>query len=104
MGGIAETSRQTKLSDPMYREEGVLHYCVPNIPALVPRAATQALTAATLPYVRLLAGLGLDGAMDAAPEIRSALLVHDGHVVHPGLAEDTGRPLAEYATLRRGSG
>jgi alanine dehydrogenase len=92
MGGIAETSRQTKLSDPMYREEGVLHYCVPNIPALVPRAATQALTGATLPYLRLVAGRGLDAASRAAPELRSAVLVHDGAVVQRGLAEDTGRP------------
>ena len=97
MGGIAATSRQTKLSDPMYREEGVLHYCVPNIPALVPRAATQALAAATLPYVQLLAARGRDGAMEAVPGLREALLVHDGLVVHAGLAEDTGRTLAEYA-------
>jgi alanine dehydrogenase len=105
MGGIAETSRQTKLSDPMYLEERVLHYCVPNIPALVPRAATQALAAATLPYVRLVAGRGLGGAMDVTPGLRDALLVHDGDVVHPGLAEDTGRTVAEYprGAVRKGS-
>ena len=91
MGGIAETSRQTKISDPMYVEEGVLHYCVPNIPALVPRTATQALTIATLPYIRLLAERGLEHAILASPGLREGLLVHDGHVVHPGLAEDTGR-------------
>jgi alanine dehydrogenase len=93
MGGVAETSRQTKLSDPVYVEEGVLHYCVPNVPALVPRAATQALTAATLPFVRLLADLGLSAALRAAPGLRAALLVHDGAVVHAALAEDTGREL-----------
>jgi alanine dehydrogenase len=92
MGGLAETSRQTKLSDPLYVEEGVLHYCVPNIPALVPRAATLALGAATLPFVRLIADVGLKHALQAAPALREGLLVQDGHVVHRALAEDTGRP------------
>lgn len=94
MGGIAETSRQTKLSDPMYVEEGVLHYCVPNIPALVPRTATEALAAATMPFVRLLANLGLEGALRASPGLRDALLVHGGAVVSAGLAADSGRELA----------
>jgi alanine dehydrogenase len=92
MGGIAETSRQTKLSDPLYEEEGVLHYCVPNIPALVPRAATLALAAATLPFVELIARCGLGPALRQASELREGLLVQDGQVVHPALAEDTGRP------------
>jgi alanine dehydrogenase len=92
MGGIAETSRQAKLSDPLYEEEGVLHYCVPNIPALVPRAATLALTTATLPFVELIARCGLGPALRQAPELREGLLVHDGQVVHPALGEDTGRP------------
>lgn len=97
MGGIADTARQTKLSDPMYLEEGVLHYCVPNIPALVPRTATQALAAATLPVLRLLASRGLAGALGAIPELHSGLLVHDGRIVHPGLATDTDRPFTPYA-------
>jgi len=96
MGGIAETSRQTKLSDPLFVEEGVLHYGVPNIPALVPRAATQALAAATLPVVLLLAGRGIAGALRATPGLRDGLLVHGGRVIHPGLAEDTGRPCAPF--------
>jgi alanine dehydrogenase len=98
MGGIAETSRQTKISDPMYMEEGVLHYCVPNIPALVPRTATQALTTATLPYLRLLAERGLEGAVRASPGLREGLLVHEGQVVHQGLAEDTSRVFVPYMT------
>jgi len=94
MGGIAETSRQTKLSDPLYVEEGVLHYCVPNIPALVPRAATLALSAATLPFVALIADRGLEAALGEVPALVEGLLVHDGHVVNRALAEDTGRPCA----------
>jgi alanine dehydrogenase len=97
MGGIAETSRQTKLSDPLYVEEGVLHYGVPNIPALVPRTATEALTAATLPYVRGVADLGLAAAMEAMPELAHGLLVHAGHVVNPDLARDCGRACVPFA-------
>lgn len=91
MGGVAETSRQTKLSDPLYVEERVLHYGVSNIPALVPRAATQCLTAATLPYVRLMADLGLEGALEKEPGLLGGLLVQGGQIVSPALAEDTGR-------------
>jgi len=96
MGGIAETSRQTKLSDPLYVEEGVLHYGVPNIPALVPRAATQALSAAALPFLRRLANLGLEPALRQEPALRDALLVHAGQVVHEALASDTGRPFVPF--------
>ena len=59
-GGIAETSRPTNHTDPIYLEEGVIHYCVPNMPGAVPRTSTEALTAATLPYVLRLAERGLD--------------------------------------------
>lgn len=92
MGGIAETSRQTKLSDPLYLEEGIVHYGVSNIPAQVPKAASQALCVATLPWVQTLADCGLQGALAARPGLREGLLVHAGAIVHPGLAEDTGRP------------
>lgn len=92
MGGLAETSRQTKLSNPLYAEEGVLHYGVSNIPALVPRAATQSLVAATLPFVRLIADRGLQGALSEAPGLLGGLLVQGGRIVSAALAEDTGRP------------
>jgi alanine dehydrogenase len=59
-GGIAETSRATSHDDPIFVEEGVVHYCVPNMPGAVPRTSTEALTSATLPYILKLAGEGLD--------------------------------------------
>ena len=62
-GGIAETSRMTKLSAPTYVECGVVHYAVPNMPSLVARTATLALTDATLPCVRTLAGKGVARAL-----------------------------------------
>ena len=58
-GGICETSRATSHDAPTYVEEGVIHYCVPNMPGAVPRTSTQALTNATLPYVLALAAKGL---------------------------------------------
>ncbi len=59
-GGIAATSRPTSHTDPVYVEEGVIHYCVPNMPGAVPRTSTEALAAATLPYVLRIADNGLD--------------------------------------------
>ena len=90
-GGIAETSRMTSLSDPTYVEEGVVHYAVPNMPALVARTATLALGAATLPHVRSLADRGVAAALDADDGLAAGVMVWDGMVVHPGLARDAGR-------------
>ena len=59
-GGCAETSRPTTHSEPIYEAAGVQHYCVPNIPALVPNTSTYALTNATLPYLLLLADHGVE--------------------------------------------
>jgi alanine dehydrogenase len=88
-GGIAETSRITSLSDPTYVEEGVVHYCVPNMPALVARTATLALTRATLPYVLALAGRGISRALATDPGLRAGLQVRAGRVTHRLLAADT---------------
>ena len=60
LGGAVETARHTSHADPTYVEEGVIHYCVPNMPGAVPRTATEALMAATLPYILSLAQDGLD--------------------------------------------
>jgi alanine dehydrogenase len=84
-GGIAETSRPTSHSRPTYVEEGVVHYCVPNLPAACARTASLALSHAALPYVRALA----NGDMD--PDLVSAVQVRAGKVVHEKLARDTGR-------------
>jgi alanine dehydrogenase len=63
-GGICETSRPTTHTNPTYVEEGVIHYCVANMPGAVPRTSTEALTSATLPYVLKLADRGLDALRD----------------------------------------
>jgi alanine dehydrogenase len=88
-GGIAETSRPTTHSQPFYVAEGVVHYCVTNMPGAVARTATLALTHASLPYVLALAAQGL-AALDADAGLRNGLQVHAGAITHAGLALDLG--------------
>jgi alanine dehydrogenase len=84
-GGIAETSRPTSHSDPIYIEEGVVHYCVPNMPAACARTASLALERAVLPYVQMLARNQMND------ELHTGVQVRAGKVVHAQLARDTGR-------------
>ncbi len=90
-GGICETSRPTSHSEPLFIEEGVVHYCVPNMPSAVARTATLALTQATLPYALVLAGKGLRRALEENAGLRYGLQVCAGRVTHAGLAQDVGR-------------
>ena len=85
-GGIAETSRPTSHSAPTYVEEGIVHYCVPNMPAACARTASLALEQAVLPYIRKL----LDGSLDD-DDLRTGVQVKAGKVTHRHLARDTGR-------------
>jgi len=96
-GGIAETSRPTSHSNPVFVEEGIVHYCVPNMPSAVARTATLALTQATLPYALKLANLGLRPALAEDAGLLGGLQVHAGKVTHAGLAEDTRRPFTPPA-------
>jgi alanine dehydrogenase len=91
-GGIAETSRPTSHSDPIFIEEGVIHYCVPNMPAAVARTATLALTQATIPYALKLADKGWKAALQEDAGLRNGLQICAGHVTHAGLAQDVKRP------------
>ena len=84
-GGIAETSRPTSHSQPVYIEEGIVHYCVPNMPAAAARTASLALERAVLPYVKRLVAQTLDS------DLKSGVQVKDGKVTHEHLARDTGR-------------
>lgn len=91
-GGIAETSRMTSISAPTFVDEGVVHYGVANMPALVARTATLALGEATLPCVRLLADGGVPVALATDEGLRAGLQVWDGAIVHRALAADVGLP------------
>ncbi len=84
-GGIAETSRPTSHSDPIYVEEGVVHYCVPNMPAACARTASLALEKAVLPFVLQLSGNRMDEVL------RTGIQVRAGELTHQQLARDTGR-------------
>ena len=93
-GGCVETMHPTTLADPIYQVHGVVHYGVANMPALVPRTSTFALTNATLPYVVELAGKGLGPALRASPALAKGLNVCQGRIVHAGVAESVGESAA----------
>ena len=94
-GGCATTSRPTTHSNPLYTEEGVVHYCVTNMPAATARTSTQALTHATLPYLLALANQGVKQALLNDAGLRSGLNICAGKVTHAQLAEDLGLPYTE---------
>jgi len=77
-GGCVETSRPTTHASPTFLEEGILHYCVPNIPGVVARTATHAYLNAAWPYIRALAGQGVDVAAAADPALAAAICLRDG--------------------------
>ena len=91
-GGCFETSRPTTHADPTFIVDGVVHYCVANMPGAVPRTSTYALNNATLPYVARLAGLGLAAALDADPGLRAGLNVFRGEITQPAVASAFGLP------------
>ncbi|MDH3338627.1 MAG: alanine dehydrogenase [Gammaproteobacteria bacterium] len=89
-GGCFETSRPTTHAEPTYVVDGVVHYCVTNMPGAVPRTSTFALTNATLPFVKALANLGWREALIRDPHLANGLNVHAGHVNHEAVAHDLG--------------
>jgi alanine dehydrogenase len=94
-GGCFETSHATTHTDPIYFVDGVLHYCVSNMPAAVPNTSTFALTNATLPYLLELANKGLERAMEERVSIRGGLNTYKGELTHAGVAESQGRTWKE---------
>ena len=97
-GGVAETSRPTTHHDPIYVEEGVVHYCVTNMPAIVPYTSTYALTNATLSYGLEIADKGIVRAARENPALAKGLNTYRGKVTHNGVATAFGLnllPLAE---------
>jgi alanine dehydrogenase len=91
-GGCAETSRPTTHDDPVYVEEGVLHYCVANMPGAYARTATQALTNVTYPYVEALADHGLAEACRRMPALVSGINVQARRITCPAVAAAHGLP------------
>ncbi len=89
-GGCFETSHPTTHADPTFVVDGVVHYCVANMPGAVPRTSTFALTNATLPYVKALANLGWQIACENDPGLAAGLNVYAGHITHPVVAHALG--------------
>ena len=103
-GGCFETSKPTTHADPVYAVDGVIHYCVANMPGSVPLTSSQALNNATLPFGLALAAKGLRAVLDD-PHLRAGLNVHRREITHPAVAKSLGLPFkdpveAVQATLR----
>ena len=103
-GGCFETSRPTTHDQPVYEVDGILHYCVGNMPGAVPLTSTRALTNATLPYVRTLADRGWRRAVQEDPGLGAGVNIADGVITWPGVAEAFGLPCTPLAQLLARSG
>ncbi len=86
-GGSVETSRPTQHDRPTYEEEGVIHYCVPNMPSVVARTATHAFLNAAWPYVQMLSERGVAASMIKSPALAKGVTIHDGRILDHRLAE-----------------
>ena len=98
-GGCFETSHATTHTDPIYFVDGVLHYCVSNMPAAVPHTSTFALTNATFPYLAELCAKGLANACHENPAIRQGVNTYLGFITYPGVAESQGLDWKEISAL-----
>jgi alanine dehydrogenase len=84
-GGCVETSRPTSHDQPTFIAENVIHYCVPNMPGVVGRTATYALTNAAFPYILEIVNKGVEAAITENPALAVAINTHRGKVVHLSL-------------------
>ncbi|MBA4762510.1 alanine dehydrogenase [Sphingomonas sp.] len=91
-GGCFETSHATTHENPVYEVDGVIHYCVANMPGAVARTSTFALNNATLPFVMKLANLGAEKAMAADPHLANGLNVYQGKIAFKAVADDLDLP------------
>jgi alanine dehydrogenase len=103
-GGCVETSRMTTHSDPTYLVEGVVHYCVGNMPGAVPNTSTYALTNVTLPYALAIAGKGLVQAIREDPALALGVNTLAGALTNDGVAEAHGMSSTSLAAVVDGLG
>jgi alanine dehydrogenase len=97
-GGVAETSRPTSHENPTYVEEGVIHYCVGNMPAAWPREASAAISEAALPYILDMARAGIEAAIETNEDLRNGVLLWNGHVVDRAIADEARLPYTSLST------
>ena len=95
-GGCFETSKPTTHDEPTYLVDGVVHYCVANMPGGVPKTSAIALNNATLPYVLKLANQGVKAALDADEHLRNGVNVQDGYVTYEAVARDLDMEYRAY--------
>ena len=100
-GGCFETSHATTHQDPTYVIDGVVHYCVANMPGAVARTSTYALNNVTLPHALKMADLGWQEAMRRNPHLAAGLNVHDGKVTYQAVAEELGYAYVPVAEVLR---
>ncbi len=98
-GGCFETSRPTTHTDPIFFVDGVLHYCVTNMPAAVPQTSTFGLTNATIPYLMQIANKGLEKACEDSNAISEGVNTYQGEIVYAAVAESQGRASRPLTTL-----
>jgi alanine dehydrogenase len=98
-GGCIETAHPTTHSDPSFLVDGVVHYCVTNMPAAVPNTSTLALTNATFPYVMMLARFGAESAIKDNAAIAEGVNTYDGHLTYKAVAEGQGREFTPIQSL-----
>ena len=98
-GGCFETSRPTSHSEPSYIEEGVIHYCVPNMPGIVPFTSTLSLNSATLDYILTIANNGWQKALREDPGLMKGLSVYQGNVTHRQTATDMNKDYIDPRSL-----
>jgi alanine dehydrogenase len=98
-GGCVETAHPTTHTDPVYYVDGVLHYCVSNMPAAVPHTSTFGLTNATVPYVLTLADKGLERACEQSRPICEGVNTYHGEITCPGVAESQGKSWREFRAV-----
>jgi alanine dehydrogenase len=95
-GGCAETSRPTTHDDPIYLVDGIVHYCVANMPGAVAYTATRALTSVTLSFGLTIAHEGIEGAMKKNPVLRKGVNTYGGKCLHQGVAKSCGLEYKEF--------
>jgi alanine dehydrogenase len=98
-GGSTETSKVTYHDQPIYEVDGVIHYCVANMPGAVPRTSTIGLNQATLPYGLAIANLGFKQAMANDPGLANGLNTYQGQLTFPALAQIFQLPLLKISDV-----
>jgi alanine dehydrogenase len=98
-GGCFETSKPTTHSDPTYLINGIVHYCVANMPGAVPCTSTYALNNVTVPFGISIADRGHKVALLEDPHLRNGLNIYKGHITHQAVADSLGSNYVEATTL-----